>query len=68
MEAWLLLIVFGAAGAMYVSPLVAQVIAKVAPSSTGTTQTILSGVATALGVILAIYVGREIFKGKVKEV
>lgn len=68
MEAWLLAIGFGAAGFAFLSPIAQSFVTKIFPSAGATTQTILSAVAGAAGVIVGLYIGREVFGSRVKGV
>lgn len=68
MEAWILLLAAGAVGYTFLTPLLTQIVAKVYPSATGTTATIINAVVGAAGVIIAIYFAREFFGAKVKGV
>ena len=65
---WLITVAAGAAGFYFITPIAQSLVAKLFPTAGSTTQTALTAVAGAAGVIAGLWIGKEFFGRSVKEV
>ncbi|MDE2019901.1 MAG: hypothetical protein KGJ13_06165 [Patescibacteria group bacterium] len=68
MEGWLITLALGTVGYAFLSPIIVSLAAKLLPTASANTQKYATAAATALGVIVALWAGKEFLGRRVKEV